>query len=274
MITPMIDIPPMPAEFPGLLGRSFSEMRKDHRRRCFQGFYVLATSGLAVGMELRQVLADALGLQPENGSLFRVLMETLPGLGLAVKSTPVYLGHSRLALLRLTDPGRRFAYALGWQPVKNEWDQLIEGHYGLRYPRHTVGLLAFAMHARLRDWQVELLPELHRRLLPDVKVFCPGGGHVYVEFERRSRARQAKWRKLVRAQGFVAIATFSTHQRARLIKEAKLVSPAGVACDLVALVKQQHSGNPGPLWLESWGADRLPPALSQSLSGETDWAVS
>ena len=253
MIQPEIHLPTLPAEFPGFIEATFGPMRTDRRERVYQGLYILATSGLSLGIELRTVMGACIGLSPENGSLFRVFLEELPNLGLAIKSTPVYLGHSRLALLRLSELGRRYARALGWEPVQNEWEQLIERHSGLRYPRHTVGLLAFAMHARLRDWQVELLPEVNRYVKPDARVWRAGEPPVYVEFECRIRVRGYKWQKLARARKRVALATFNPNVRAGLVEEAKKVAPQGLAVDLVTLTSQGKGHGLGPLWVESWG---------------------
>ena len=253
MILPESGFPSFPVPFPERLHRGIAGLQRTRQVRTLQGLYLLATSGLALGLELRQALGRQLGMDPEGGSLKRLFRVDLPGLDLAACETLDFINGSRLAVLRLNPEGKALSRALNWPVVENEWERLVRQHAGLRYPQHTVGLLAFCYHARLRDWQVTLLPQVNANVEPDARV-TKGSQSCYVEFEVRPHGKLEKWQKSDAFQGSVAIATFTPSLRAGLVQECRDVRVPGQATDLQTLAQAARRQAPGPLWLEAWHA--------------------
>jgi len=251
MLIPDISFPPMSASLPPSL-QALQSIRRDRRERILQGLYLLATTGLSVGQELRAVMEIVLGVSPGSLSIQQVFHADLPAMGLAIKETPYFIRSSRLALFRLSDLGRQACLEMGWPVVESEWERLIRSHEGLLYPRHTLGLLAFCWQARLRDWRTELLPQANATLEPDVLVF-KGRVDIYVEFEIRAHEKLEKWKKVNRFQGFVALCSFTPKTRASLAQECKLSHVPGLATDLQTLIQRVHNPEGGSLWAVKLG---------------------
>ena len=250
MQAPQIVFPPMPERLPPSL-QALQAIRRDRRLRILQGLYILAASGLSVGAELRAVMELALGLSPDNRSVQQVFHADLPALGLVVKETPYFIRSSRLALLRLSEQGRKAGRELGWIVVESEWERLIRSHEGLLFPRHTLGLLAFCWQARLRGWRVEILPQVGASLEPDVLI-SKGRVDIYVELEIQKHGKLEKWKKVYAFQGFVALCSFVPQARFRLTTECKNVRLSGIATDLQTLVKIIKYQGFGGLWFGKW----------------------
>ena len=250
MLIPDISFPPMPASLPPSL-QALQSIRRDRRERILQGLYLLATTGLSVGQELRAVMEIILGVSPSSLSIQQVFHADLPALGLVIKETPYFIRSSRLALFRLSDLGRQACQELGWPVVESEWERLIRSHEGLLYPRHTLGLLAFCWQARLRDWRTKLLPPVNALLEPDVLV-SKGEVGIYAEFEIRAHEKLEKWKKACRFQGFVALCSFTPKTRIGLVQECKLSYVPGFATDLQTLAQSICNSEISPLWTEKW----------------------
>lgn len=251
MLIPDVSFPLMPADLPPSL-QALQSIRRDRRERILQGLYLLSTTGLSVGQELRAVMEIVLGVSPGSLSIQQVFHADLPGLGLVIKETPYFIRSSRLALFRLSDVGRHTCRELGWPVVESEWDRLIRSHEGLLYPRHTLGLLAFCWQARLRDWRTELLPQVKASLEPDV-LLSKSGINIYVEFEIRAHEKLEKWKKSSRFQGFVALCSFTPKTRAGLVRECRFGHVSGLATDLDNLSQRKQNINSNSLWVEKWG---------------------
>ena len=246
-----IVFPPMPAQLPSSL-HALQAIRRDRRQRLLQGLYILAASGLSVGMELRAVMETALGVSPGSLSVQQVFHVDLPALGLVVKETPYFIRSSRLALLRLSEMGRRVCWELGWPVIESEWERLIRSHEGLLFPRHTLGLLAFCWQARLRGWQVELLPWVSASLEPDLLV-SKGGVDIYAEFEVQAHGKLEKWKKVCLFQGFVALCSFMPSTRLSLTAECQNIRLPGIAADMQTHFQSVNSLNFDRLWIDQWG---------------------
>jgi len=250
MLIPDVSFPPMPAGLPPSL-RALQSIRRDRRERILQGLYLLSTTSLSVGQELRAVMEIILGVLPGSLSIQQVFHADLPALGLAIKETPYFIRSSRLALFRLSNLGRKACQELGWPVVESEWERLICSHEGLLYPRHTLGLLAFCWQARLRDWWTELLPQVNASVEPDVLV-SKGGVDIYAEFEIRAHEKLEKWKKICDFQSFVALCSFTPKTRYGLIRECKLGRLPGVATDLHTLTHMNCNPEINSLWAEKW----------------------
>ena len=72
-----------------------------------------------------------------------------------------------------------------------------------------------------------------------------------MEVELGSR-KQAKWRNLLRFQGFVALCARTPFSRRSLIQECRAVGAVGMATDLETLYRQGKDGDDAFLWVEEW----------------------
>lgn len=215
---------------------------------------ILGSSGVGLRMELTQLLASRLGISPNARSIRQAIQHRLPAANLVVSATYPYLGKSRLSLIRLSKTGKRLCRSLGVKPVENEWERLIRLHQGDVYIAHTVALLAFAYHARLRSWDVKLVPSVKHHKEPDALI-VKGDEKIYVEVER-GHAKWEKWRGQEDLQGFAAICATSPAHRKKLMRKCQEIDVPGYATDLENLIRRAKRKN-FHLWMDEWrGTER------------------
>jgi hypothetical protein len=227
--------------------------RRDRRQRILQALATVALSGCSVTAELCELMENDLGLMPGNHSVRNAVTKDLAATGLAITETHGFIGPSKVGLTRLTPIGQKICAEMGLKTVDSEWDQMIRGHNGLQFPRHTLGVLAFAYQARRRGWKVVLLPYTGTPVEPDLLVSQKDDEPIYVEFETRARSRGEKWYKNRLWNTYVAVATFTAAIRRALVQECKEVPVRGQATDLQTILQQDKLGALGSLWQEKWG---------------------
>ena len=217
---------------------------------------ILAVTGCSALLDLYRLMSCELGVSPRAGSLARLVRETLTRAGWVETWTLPFIGHSRLGVIQLSGPGRAFARQMGWEPVESDWERISRGHGGADQPRHTAAVLAFACQARLRGYQVSVIPgaaggypgsadvEIRRTTEAGLEA-------CRVEVEMRARGKAAKWRQY--AWCGVSLCAPTPASRAALVREIRALGIAGQAADLQTLARQARNGEPGGLWLERWG---------------------
>lgn len=216
----------------------------------------LAQQGVNSYLEIARQITDAENLSERSNSV-RQPLEKLEKADLIVSETlTIQLGNktTALKLLRLTPRGEEFCRTVGWEPRESEWARLIRLHEGARFPEHTAAVLAFAMNARARGWQVTVLPEVPGKAAPDVQI-TQGDEKHYVEIELGLKDRPAKWRNLAGLQGHVALCARDEAGRTRLVGDCRLAKLSGLATDLENLalrVAYRDLTPDAPLWLEQW----------------------
>ncbi len=214
--------------------------------------YLMATKGWSVRLEILDVVGRLEKVSPRSGSLKRIFEKGLV-VNRFVESEVLTInlsrGQTRMAVVCLTDEGRGLCQALGWEPVESDWERLVRLHQGETQKSHTMAVLAFAYHSRLRGWRAEVIPPVEQgEARPDVRVER-GEESIFVEVEL-GEDKPAKWRNLATLQDFVALCAPSPEKRARLVSECKLDGLGGRATDIETLI--QASSEPGPLWVETW----------------------
>ncbi len=215
--------------------------------------------GLSVQVEIGRRVGDATGSQYRSGSMRRVF-EALEENGLITAQT-LSLEVSgnlptRLVAVRLTEEGKKFCQALGWQVVESDWERLIRLHEGEAQEGHTLAVLLVASGARLRGWQAEVLPEVQGHARPDLLI-QKGDERVYVEVETGTRLHEgnAKWRMNADLNGGrVALVARNGEERQVLVADCRHVAEHGMATDLEALiaVRFDEVNETTPLWVEVW----------------------
>lgn len=227
--------------------------RRDRRQRILQALATVSLTGRSVTAELCELMENDLGLMPGNHSIRNAFVKDLVETGLAVTETYRFIGPSKLGLTRLTARGQRVCAEMGIDTVDSEWDQMIRGHNGLQFPRHTLGVLALAYHARRRGWKVVLLPYTGTPVEPDLLISQKDDDPIYVEFETKARSRGEKWYKARVWNTYVAVAAFTAAIRKQVVQECKEVPVRGLATDLQTIIQQEKLGSRGCLWQEKWG---------------------
>lgn len=249
-------VPTAPERFKAQLKPKESNIR--YRRKALV-LYAIATGGLASRMEIDRVVSVVEGLSERTNSVRRPLDELVQS-GLLLYETirmtsPFETG---LAVYRLSDDGKALCRLWGWEPVENEFERVLRLHQGDTQPAHTVMILAFALHARLRGWDAVVLPEVEGSAKPDVLVE-KDGERWYVEVERGDGSRR-KWKNLAALNGGkVALCAANEEGRERLVRDCKAERLSGVATDLrnlsflgEELRKMVDITFQDPLWLERW----------------------
>lgn len=215
--------------------------------------------GLNVQVEIGRYVGDATGGQYRSGAIRRVF-EALEESGLIVRQTlsMTVTGNmpTRLAVARLTQEGQQMCRALGWQVVESEWERLLRLHEGEKQEEHVLSILLFATSARLREWEVEVLPEVEGNARPDV-VIRRDGERVYVEVETGTRLHEdnAKWRMNAALNGGkVALVARNVEERRVLVADCQHVAEHGMATDVETMIgnKFVDVSAADPLWAEVW----------------------
>jgi hypothetical protein len=228
-------------------------MRSDGRDTMMGVFRTIALQGLSTLPDIHRALRQKVTTQALN----RVTSELAERRLLRREMVYVTQG-GRIVLASLTDDGRDFIEdELQQSAVESDWEKLERGHEGERFPRHTASVLAFAYHARLRGWQVEVMPEAKDKVnaVPDVWVSNDDETY-YVEVEvlgkGGSRKRRRKWALSYNLQERLAVCTPDRNRRRIAVAEIRERHFAGVATDLATLTANERAGSTGNLWLERW----------------------
>lgn len=239
----------------GQISRADEEL---HLKRRGMALKCLA-EGLNVQVEIGRYVGDATGAQYRSGAIRRVF-EALEESGLIVRQTlsMSVTGNmpTRLAVARLTQEGQQMCRALGWQVVESEWERLLRLHEGEKQEEHVLSILLFATSARLRGWDVKVLPEVEGNARPDV-VIHRDGERVYVEVETGTRLHEdnAKWRMNAALNGGkVALVARNVEERRVLVADCQHVADHGMATDVETMIgnKFVDVSAADPLWAEVW----------------------
>lgn len=215
--------------------------------------------GLNVQVEIGRYVGEATAAQYRSGSIRRVF-EALEESGLIVRQTLTLqvTGNTptRLAVARLSEEGKQFCTAVGWQVVESDWEKLIRLHEGEKQEGHTLAILLFGTAARLRGWTVEILPDVQGNARPDVSI-TRNGEWLFVEVETGTRLHDsnAKWRMNGELNGGrVALVARNVEERKVLVADCRHVAGHGCATDVETLIagKFVEVGEGDPLWAEEW----------------------
>jgi hypothetical protein len=235
----------------------------DRERQVRRKLYVLylLSRGLDIRLEIDHLVSQVEGIGSRTGALRRLydsmVEKNLIGRQVLEMSAP----NTSLAMLQLTQDGRQLCQVLGWDMLESERERINRMHQGVQFPQHTLAMMVFAMHARLRAYRVSVLPHMEgvqTRAVPDVAVSrCLPEEHpemIYVEVELSTKELDEKWQNLAQLQGSVALCARNAQRRARLVGDCKLKNLHGLATDLETLIacKVPEISGDTPLWAEVW----------------------
>ena len=245
--------PAIPARFKQMV--SNEEVRW---RRQSMALAIMANHGISTRIELDQLIGALEEMKARSGSL-RSALDMLTEKELVrsdVFSVHIGVFQSALAVIKLSDDGKELCSILGWNPVESDWERIDRLHQGEHSRDHTFGLLAFAMHARLRGWRADILPEGQTDgdpWQPDI-LLQHGSERCLVEVEMSDKENAAKWKQQTRLQQHAAFCTATNQQRAALVSDCKRLKLPGMGTSLEVLVSErvQDIHVESPLWVETW----------------------
>jgi hypothetical protein len=235
----------------------------DLERQIRRKLYVLylLSRGLDIRLEIDHLISLVEGVGSRTGALRRIYDSMVEKNLLSAEVLEMSAPNTSLATLQLTQDGRDLSQILSWEISESERERLNRLHQGVQYPQHTLAVMIFAMHARLRGYRVGVLPQIEgvqTYAIPDVVVsrsLTDGSLEtVYVEVELSSKELDAKWRNLSQLQGRVALCARDEKRRARLVGDCKLKKLHGMATDLETLIacKVPEISEATPLWADDW----------------------
>ncbi len=181
----------------------------------------------------------------ENGLLYRTMLTmSLGNEVIDMSSGETKHGRTTLALLRLNRRGRglcrtmatRMSVDKRWRPRETEWERMRRIHeQGKREPEHTLGNLVFAYQARQRGWSAGVMPDFQEgHFVPDA-VVEKDGDKFFVEVELHY-GKEAKWRNVHNALGYIAFCGRSSQHEETLLKECREVGGPVYATNLTDLI--------------------------------------
>jgi hypothetical protein len=252
-----LSIPPAPERYKAQLKPKESAIR--YRRKVL-ALYAVARGGVSSRMEIDRVVSVVERLSERTNSVRRPVEELAESGLLISDSIRMYKPfETGLSVYRLSEDGKALCALWGWNVVENEWERILRLHQGKEQEAHTVMLLAFALHSRLRGWNAVILPEVEgTNAVPDVMVERDDE-RWYVEVERGDGSRR-KWKNLAALNGGkVALCAANEEGRAQLVRDCKAEGLGGVATDLRTLsflgenIRKMVEITPDdPLWVERW----------------------
>ena len=235
----------------------------DRERQVRRKLYVLflLSRGLDIRLEIDHLISQVEGIGSRTGALRRIYDSMVEKNLLSREVMEMSAPNTSLAMLQLTQDGGQLCQILGWEVNETERQRMNRMHQGAEFPQHTLAVMIFAMHARLRGYRVGVLPELtgvQTKAVPDVSVSPSLPDEkletIYVEVELSNKELDQKWRNLAQLQTRVALCARNTQRRARLIGDCKLKDLHGMATDLETLIacKVPDISQNTPLWAEEW----------------------
>lgn len=162
-------------------------------------------------------------------------------------------------IIELTEEGKTYCRAYGWEPIESDWEILKKHHQGEKQLKHSAAVLLFAFHARVRGWKVTLVPKAAGETKPydpdydpDIRI-TKANIQMMVEVEtNKVRKKVEKWLISGSAQRYAAICTLTPARRESLEKEVLQANVRCFSTDFRYLNLHLINAplNPGDLWIK------------------------
>lgn len=257
------NVPTCPARFARLLSKEELQWRRQS-----MALFLLARYGLNARVEQEHLIGIAEGLKSRSSALRRSIDLLIDNQVLLAESLHMLGPETSLALVRLSDEGRDLCRVLGWEPLETDWERLLRLRPGEKKSERGLAILILAMHARLRGWQAEALPEIaeldHQ---PDI-MLRKDPDRLMALIALGEEITADPWQALAAWQGQVALLTRTIEQRRRFAGELKTLGLNGLATSLEELIPARLQDiTPGDdLWKDRWDSGQPPAGKGESLS--------
>ena len=148
----------------------------DRERQVRRKLYVLylLCRGLDIRLEIDHLVSQVEGIGSRTGALRRLYDSMVEKNLINREVLEMSAPNTSLAMLQLTQDGRQLCQVLGWDMLETERERINRMHQGVQFPQHTLAMMIFAMHARLRGYRVGVLPQMEgvqTHAVPDVASF-------------------------------------------------------------------------------------------------------
>jgi hypothetical protein len=216
--------------------------------------YLMATKGWSARVEIIYYLSRALGVSVSSSAIKNPIKKMRVGRLVEQVNHELLIPNSvRFGVLQLLPRGIEMCNYLGIEPVESELEYMWRTHNGKSQEKHTMVTLCFAFHARLRGWDVKLVPEMEGTDARPDMLIQHDDMKYYVEVELgHNKEKKQKWSNQAELQGQVVFCTATPDQRLNLAHHISEKGYRGIGTDLGSLIAAQRSGDPGPLFLQSW----------------------
>lgn len=226
-------------------------------RRAQKILWVIAGTGISALIEINRIVGKWENISAEAGSIKRVVANLAKNNLIILKTLGINLSTAptRLVVARLSEDGKTLCKLLGYPIVESDWERINRLHEGEKQEGHTLAVLLFTAHARMRGWKAKVLPEITESpARPDVFIENDQE-RWYVEVETGTRVQEnnAKWLNLAQLQdGKISLCARTPEERKVLVSDC--LRWKGVATDLESLVlhKMKEITPGAPLWMETW----------------------
>ncbi len=252
---PLLKKPPRFAE-------ALSETETLYKRQLML-LYMLATKGVNARVEIDLVLGIEEGIGPRSATIRRVAEKTETGN--LIHSMTRFIDkplHTGLTLVWLTLTGKEFCREMCWEVLESEWERLIRLR-GEGEGETNLAIIIFVMHARLRGYIAQVLPEVEGRVVADVALVNKTGLTIYVSMETGEAASMDRMWDLLALQGKVCFCAIDPEVRVKIEAQCQEHGYVqGMSTDLRTLILgnvEREKPMPlaeisekNPLWMGEW----------------------
>jgi hypothetical protein len=218
-------------------------------QRCAIVLRCMANTGLGLRTELAHAVSGEMG-NPPHSTVVKSTFYNLVDAGLVISELAPLIGASRVTLVRLSDDAIDYCNSVGWPPVENEWDALIERRNADAYPQYAAWVLQFAYHARMRHWDVEVASDDDGKK-NQADLLLRGGGITPVHVVGTAKLPLGALETLGREYPQINMVVSRPQQLDHFRSMFRLGEFSGRLTDLESLIYQARDGNVGCLWMET-----------------------
>lgn len=221
-----------------LAGSTWDHPDRGGSRRQLMVLYLLASKGFSPRIEVDLIIAAAENIGARSSTVRRVVDNLVAGELvqseiLSIES-PI---NTCLNLIRLAPKGIECCRELKWDTCESEWERIIRLK-GKDNQRYILSLLILAMHARVRSYQVTILPEEKNYLGADILIIGSEGEKYPTILYTGDIPRIETMKEILKKVGKVCVCAMERESREKTIekcKEAGIV--LGYTTDLKSLIK-------------------------------------
>jgi hypothetical protein len=199
--------------------------------------YLLASKGINPRIEADLIIGAVENIGARSSTVRRVVdslaaRELIQSEILTIESPII----TCLNLIRLTPKGTECCWALEWDPCESEWEKIIRLK-GKGNQRYVLSLLILAMHARVRSYQVTVVPEEKNYLGADILLTDREGEKYPTVLCMGDIPMVETMKEISKKAGKVCVCAVEREGRGRIVEKCKEVGIAlGGATDLKSLI--------------------------------------
>jgi hypothetical protein len=222
----------LPEKYSGLFNSSEFLLRRQ-----LMVLYLLASKGFSPRIEVDLIIAAAENIGARSSTIRRVVDNLVAGELVQSELLSIESPISTcLNLIRLTPKGIDCCQELEWDTLESEWERIIRLK-GKDDQRYILSIMLLAMHARVRAYQVVILPEEKNYLGADILITGRDGKEYPTVLCMEDIPMIETIKEILQKSGKVCVCAMEREGRGRVAercKEAGII--LGGATDLISLI--------------------------------------